>query len=67
MCSKIHCCVSDKGSHLFMKIFFSAGLQSMQLLLTGWNKVLSYRNEKKIELSSKCQIIGSVLILQNMD
>lgn len=25
-----------------MKIFFSAGLQSMQLPLTVWNKVLSY-------------------------
>jgi len=51
-----------------MKIFFSDGLQSMQLLLTGWNKVLSYRNEKKkIELSSQRQAIGSVLILLNMD
>lgn len=50
-----------------MKIFFSDGLQSMQLLLTGWNKVLSYRNEKKIELSSQHQAIGSVLILLNMD
>lgn len=50
-----------------MKIFFSDGLQSMQLLLTGWNKVLSYRNEKKTELSSKRQVIGSVLNLLNMD
>lgn len=30
-----------------MKIFFSAGLQSMQLLLTGWNSVLSWRDQKE--------------------
>lgn len=47
ICSKIHCWVSDRGSHLAMKIFFSAGLQSMQLLLTGWNNVLSWRDQKE--------------------
>lgn len=39
---KIHCCVSDSGSHLFMKIRLSPGLQSMQPLLTRWYKDLSF-------------------------
>ena len=37
-----------------MKIFFSAGLQSMQLLLTGWNNVLSCRDGKGRERWISC-------------
>lgn len=43
---KIHCCVSDSGSHLFMKIRLSPGLQSMQPLLTRWYKDLSWSKKK---------------------
>lgn len=43
VCSNSHCWVGEEGSQAFMKILWSLSLQSMQLLLTGWYRVLSLR------------------------
>lgn len=43
VCSNSHCWVGEEGSQAFMKILWSLSLQSMQLLLTGWYRVLSYK------------------------
>lgn len=41
VCSNSHCCVREEGLQVFMKILWSLSLQSTQLPLTGWYRVLS--------------------------
>lgn len=40
--SNTHCWLGDDGSQVFMKTRRSLGLLSMQLLLTGWYRLLSF-------------------------
>lgn len=51
--SNTHCWLGTLGSHVFMNTFLSVGLLSIQLLLMGWYKLLSYRDgerEKRREM-----------------
>ncbi len=43
--SNSHCWLREEGSHTFMKTRRSLGLLSIQLLLTGWYRLLSWRKE----------------------
>lgn len=43
VCSNSHCWVREEGLQVFMKILWSLSLQSTQLPLTGWYRVLSYK------------------------
>lgn len=43
VCSNSHCWVGEEGLQVFMKILWSLSLQSMQLPLMGWYRVLSLR------------------------
>lgn len=44
--SNSHCWVAEEGLHVFMKTRRSFGLLSIQLLLTGWYRLLSWRTTK---------------------
>lgn len=46
VCSNSHCWVGEEGLQVFMKILWSLSLQSMQLPLTGWYRVLSYKTQR---------------------
>lgn len=53
VCSKSHCCVREEGLQAFMKILWSLSLQSMQLPLTGWYSVLSYRTGSAVSSGNR--------------
>lgn len=45
--SNSHCWVGEDGSHVFMKTRRSFKLLSIQLLLTGWYRLLSWREKQE--------------------
>lgn len=57
--SNSHCWLGEAGSHTFMKTRRSPGLLSMQLLLMGWNRLLSWGG-KRGDLETECET-GSAL------
>lgn len=46
VCSNSHCWVGEEGLQMFMKILWSLSLQSMQLPLTGWYRLLSCKTRR---------------------
>ena len=46
VCSNSHCWVGEEGRQAFMKTLRSLSLQSMQLPLTGWYRVLSCKTPR---------------------